>query len=384
MPKLDGRQLRASIFDREGLSSLECDRKHFESKGRQGYSLLINGQIVAVCGASTAGLLHGLSHFQYILETEGLVDLSLAEAPAIELRALHIVLRRLSLDSLFDIVRRARLARFNTLIVMLTDGAALKTYPSTVRADALSKEELREFSKFARENGLNIVPEIKLLTHQQVFLKSSRPELMFNKVTYDPNNKDVYAVVGDYLDEVIDIFGADSVHIGHDEVRGFGVAARRRWLNAGEKPLDANLFFQDVVRLYEMLKKKGVETWMWGDMLLPKQMLAEILQRNFQERADYPEMIDRLPKDVVINDWHYFDEREEYPSIDYFHAKGFRVYGATWHDQSTARKFSGYMASRRWSSSGMIATTWTLAPRGQWEKVHQIITESGSAFWNGG
>jgi hypothetical protein len=381
---VDGRTIRAWIPGSEVSKPEVCGDEQLESGGKQAYLILVDDLSISVCANSPAGLVHGTSDLQNLIATKSLQSMRTIQDPKIETRALHIVLRNISIENLYDTVRRARLARFNTLIIMLTNGVALDAYPSALLRNAISKQELREFVQFARQNGLDVIPEIKLLTHQQVFLQSNSPELMFNKATYDPRNTKVYELVTRYIDEVISLVSPTAIHIGHDEVRAFGVAAKRRWLNAGEQPLSADLFLRDVRTLNKILTDRGVGVWMWADMLLPKEMLAEILQRNFDERADYPKLLSKMPKNIVMVDWRYFDQSTTFPSIDYFEKHGFRILGATWHDISVATSFANYMSSRKWQSRGMVATTWSLAPRGEWGLVHKIINQSGKAFWGGG
>ena len=46
--------------------------------------------------------------------------------------------------------------------------------------------------------------------------------------------------------------------------------------------------------------------------------------------------IDRIPKDIILCDWHYHTTRQGYPSIAYFQQKGFRVLPSTWRNKDAA------------------------------------------------
>ncbi|MFZ0257665.1 MAG: hypothetical protein WAN46_18950, partial [Gammaproteobacteria bacterium] len=87
---------------------------------------------------------------------------------------------------------------------------------------------------------------------------------------------------------------------------------------------------------------------------------------------------DKLPHDIVISDWHYFDNQKDFPSLTTMQKEGFRVIGVTWKKPKTIRNFSRYAAQH--SAYGMMATTWFHVQRQEWDVVNQIISESGSAF----
>lgn len=368
----------------ETPSRIDGDKRcvWFHSAALQSYGLRTGTDAAIICATSPQGALYALSQLESIWLKGPVGDLQIETQPAFERRALHFVVRHVTAQQFKEIILRARLARFNTLVLMMTDGIAFRSFPGKVRKDAISPDLLSALCDEARGNGLSIVAEVKLLTHQQVFLQDSHPELMFNKVTYDPRKSGVYELVSAYIDEVVATVRPVAINIGHDEVKGIGAASKRRSLNAGETPLPAPLFLQDVITLHHMLVSRGLQVWMWGDMLLPKSLLPEVLQKGWEERQEYPDLVDRIPKDIVINDWHYFDVGD-FPSADYFDAHGFSVMGATWYDQEATKAFSAYLANRKWRAAGMVATTWSLIPQGKWGQAFDLIETSGEAFWDG-
>ncbi|ULA67604.1 MAG: hypothetical protein LZF62_240213 [Nitrospira sp.] len=68
-----------------------------------------------------------------------------------------------------------------------------------------------------------MIPEIKLLTHQEKFFQRRFPTVMFNSVSYDPRKDATYAVVLPFLDELIQALHPRAIHIGHDEAFGWTV-----------------------------------------------------------------------------------------------------------------------------------------------------------------
>jgi hypothetical protein len=227
---------------------------------------------------------------------------------------------------------------------------------------------------------MRIIPEIKLLTHQKKFFQRSYPELMYNASTYDPRKKEVYAKVFYLLDEIITLLHPDAVLIGHDEVAGHKEKSAKKLRHAGEKMLPANLFLHDVLKIHDYLKERNIETWMWGDMLISPEEFPEMRQKALHGAASgYGKSLrDKLPRDIVICDWHYADKQSEFPSLAVFKKEGFRVLGSTWKKKKTIRNFSHYAALH--GADGMIATTWVHVPRKEWSVVERIMKTSGDAF----
>lgn len=295
-------------------------------------------------------------------------------------RAVHFVLRSVTVDDAKRMADLAWTSGFNTLIFELGDAVQFTNFPGQCFANALTKGELLKFVQYARELGLDVVPEINLLTHQEKFFGNSRSDLMFNSQTYDPRKPEVYQLVFAYIDEIIVLLHPSAILIGHDEVAGHNPSWVEKWLFMGEAMLPAELFLQDVLRLHDYLKNRGIETWMWGDMLISPEEFPEMLDRELHGGSvGYGNALRaKLPKDIVICDWHYSDDQPDFPSLAVMQKEGFRVIGATWKKPRTITNFSRYAAQHH--AYGMMATTWFHVQRNEWNVVERIIRESGAAF----
>jgi hypothetical protein len=295
-------------------------------------------------------------------------------------RAWHFVLRRVPIVNARQMVDKAASAGFNTLVVQLADGVKLPAAPWTPKPGAWSTAEFRNWVAYARQRGMTVVPEIKLLSQQNKFFQANHPGLMYNKSTYDPNNPAVYDKVIAFMDVLIELIDPAAIHIGHDEIAGHKEKSRKKHLRPGEQPLPAKLFLEHVVKMHRYLKSRDVETWMWGDMLIsPDEFPGMRSQPLHGVLPGYGKALRRsLPKDIVICDWHYADKQLDYPSLATFRREGFRVLGATWKNPKTLRNFSHYAANN--GADGMIATTWSYVQRKEWDVVDSILENSGTIF----
>jgi len=298
------------------------------------------------------------------------------------LKILHFVLKDISYDKAHKIVDEAKNAGFNTIQVLLTDGLILDKAPWRPSKNAWTKDKFISWIAYIRMQGLDIIPEIKLLTHQEKFFQDRYPNLMFNKSTYEPRSELTYSIVFSLIDEILETVSPTAIHIGHDELAGFSLDTQKKWLKPNEAILPASLFLQHINRIHNYLKQKGVATWIWGDMLIsPNEfpyMRDKDLHGNLSGYAK--ELRDQLSRDIVICDWHYADEQSNFPTLSKLQAEGFKVIGVTWKDPKTIRNFSRY--ARNHNAYGMMATTWFHVQRNEMELVKWIIQTSGILFQN--
>lgn len=308
------------------------------------------------------------------------------------IRALHFVVFNLSVDDAKRLIDNASKENFNTIILGMPwrNGLKLNSTPWVVPSKLTwAREDLLDVVKYARQKNLEIIPQLPLLSHQETLgLAQSFPDLMFNARTYDPRDDKVYQLVFPIIDELVDLINPKAIHIGHDEVVGWN---KRHYkiglLKQGEHMLPPDLFLADVNHLHAYLKKKNVETWMWGDMLIAPDEFPTMSGRpdiNGSSPGYGPALRRKVPKDIVICDWHYRGEQMDFPTIDAFNIDGFRVLGTTWRAKETTRNFSRYAA--RQGANGMIASTWIiLGAKGNkvvnnWDDIERLIRDSGEAF----
>ncbi len=317
---------------------------------------------IEVYAADFAGYLYGIDLLISSLESaEGMLRFSeVGDYPDHPVRGVHIDLRNLTLAQLNQVIELARRNR---------------------RKGAFRQRELRQLAAYARSNGLTVVPEVKLLTKQGRFFKRAHPQLLFNSDTYDPRQPEVYDLVFAYLAELIALLEPPAIHIGHDEVAGIRFVQGLDNAKPVTPILPPELFLQDVERLTQYLSGQGVQVWMWGDMLLQPDSFPEMKVANLHGVEGYGELLGRLPEEVLIVDWHYWDNGIPYRSVDAFAAAGHRVIGASWHRKTTIRDFSRYVAGRPEPGVGMLATTWYLMQRDRWDDVVTLVEASGNAFW---
>jgi len=236
-------------------------------------------------------------------------------------------------------------ARMNVLVLEVNYGFRFQSHPE-LECRGLDKAQARQFAALCRQHGIRLIPLFNCLGHQSWAgntgaLLAKYPQ--FDETPHVPaDNKGIYCrewcpslpevdkVVFDLLDELIDAFDADALHVGMDEVFLIGddKCPRCRGKDKGE------LFAGVVNRLHRhLVKEKGVEMLMWGDRLLD----ASVFPYGSWEasKTGSHRAIERIPKDIIMCDWHY-ELREDYPSVRFFQQQGFRVLPAPWKNPDAA------------------------------------------------
>ena len=234
---------------------------------------------------------------------------------------------------------------FNVLILEVDYGFEFKSRPE-LRCRGITKAQARSLVAVCRRNGIRLIPLLNCLGHQSwaddtAPLLKRHPEFdetpnvrPGNKGIYCrewcPSNPDVYPVVFALLDELIDAFEADAVHVGMDEVFliGNGKCPRCKGKDVG------GLFAAAVNALHRhLVEEKGVEMLMWGDRLLDAGKFSYGAWEASKTGSD--RAIAQIPRDIIICDWHY-ERRADYPSVRFFQQQGFRVLPSTWKTPDAA------------------------------------------------
>lgn len=257
----------------------------------------------------------------------------------------------------------------NTLVIELNYSFAYDSHPELRARRAVPKAAAHELAQACRRHGIRPIPQFNCLGHQS-WSKTTFPLLekypQFDETPGQfPHNEGIYCrswcplhpqvnrVVFALLDELIETFKADAFHVGMDEVFliGSDYCPRCR----GRDP--AELFARAVLDLHaHLVGEKGVEMLMWGDRLLDARTTG-YGRWEASANGTHP-AIDRVPKDIVLCDWHY-QRRDTYPSIPLFLEKGFRVWPAGWKDvAATEALIRDARRHRKPKLLGHLCTTW--------------------------
>ena len=184
----------------------------------------------------------------------------------------------------------------------------------------LSQETVRGLVDYCRDRGLQVIPEVPTLSHSD-YLLTRHPELAERACdpfpdSYCPSNPAVYELVFDVLDEILEVFQPNLVHIGHDEYYSYGICERCR------KREPADIYAEDIKKIAKYLGDRGIGTMIWPDKLLDVrdktgQTFGGAERHIFSDNGNRITVmeatwsaIDRIPREIWCHHW-YWELREE-------------------------------------------------------------------------
>ncbi len=256
-------------------------------------------------------------------------------------------------------------AGVDTIVLLVRYRYAFKSHPECAAENPLSADDARAIRAACDAAGIRLIPDMNLFGHQGSATKpdqllKAHPEfdetpdkktLIRNYCrSLCPSHPDALPIVSDLAIELAAAFGADTIHIGCDEVFEIGHCPRCR-----DTPT-ATLYANWVNGLARKLKEKGVGTMIWGDRLLN----AKDTGYGVWEASDNGThtALSLLDPGIDICDWHY-EVRPAYPSVEIFEKAGRKYYLCFWKNGNAAKKFLAYAAARDCGGClGIMLTTW--------------------------
>ncbi len=272
-------------------------------------------------------------------------------------------------DALIEQVPKLAALGVNALVMEVNYNYAFTSHPELASARPMSKEKARELAKTCRANGIRPIPLFNCLGHQSwakntFSLLTKYPE--FDETpdapkdnqglycrSWCPQHPGVNPIVFALIDDLVDGFQADAVHVGMDEV--FILASEQCPRCKGGDT--ARLFARAVNDLHgHIVGERKLEMLMWGDRFLDGK--ATHYGKWEASENGTQAAIDLVPKDIILCDWHY-EKRADYPSLQILLSKGFRVWPTGWKKVEATEAF--VEASKQQHNDrmlGHLCSTW--------------------------
>ncbi len=333
---------------------------------KEGYALFVSAQGIWIFASDPDGAFLAVQTLKQLvrLNDDGAVTVPgifIRDFPDMSFRGVHIVLDDHSPELHGRLIEKVfSPLKFNK-IVMQVDHIKWERYPEIWQPWSLPKEGVKELLMKAEANNMEVIPLLPTLSHCEYLfgsLAGGKPKVneeiaedQNSAYLYCPNLERTYRTVFDLLEELVELFKPQWVHLGHDEVLNrsqFASCIRCR----GMQP--HFLFAEDVKRLYSFLKERGIRVMLWGDMLLRPEEAFDAAHGG--EPYNFWLARRLIPRDIVIVDWHY-QLTWRYPSVKALKEDGFEVIGATWKNQKAIVEFT--KAAKEAGALGMLQTTWT-------------------------
>ncbi len=298
-------------------------------------------------------------------------------------------------------------AGVNLIVLQIRYKYQFKRHPECWGYDPLSSSDVKALLNVCRKNSIKLIPKMNLAGHQSGVHRASLdgilhglapgqkgdfPDALLRAYPFfeekQPEDTFLYSrhlcltnpllpsIIFELMDELLDVFEADTIHIGCDECWGIGTCPECSQYDKG------TLLANYINMINAHLKSRNVQAMIWSDRLVDaiESGYEDIYESSYDDADKALKLID---KDVICCDWHY-NACDAYKSVDIFADSGFKMMVVPWNNVEAAGKFLdyavkhdkghilGYLQST-WCSSGELARYYLYGEKPYWENTSKLI-----------
>ena len=235
-------------------------------------------------------------------------------------------------------------------------------------ASPLTAEDILELDAHCRERHIELVPSLASFGHLATVLKHPQyhrlaedwgikkyvseeagpiPGWLEPGWSLSPANPQTYAFLDSLFAEFLPLFRSDKFNVCCDETWDLGLGQSHELCKKkGKGPV----YLDHILKLRKLAKKYGKKIMFWGDII-----------------RHYPELIERIPKDVTVLDWGY-NHDHPFAAIKDFKKAGLEFYACPgtngWVSlfprlPEAQANIAGYAATgKRCGAAGLLNTDW--------------------------
>lgn len=275
--------------------------------GDQAYQLMITPKYITVIHSEEAGAFYAVKTLKQIMsQFPELPCLTISDEPDLKIRGYLLDISRnkiptlKTLTQLIDLLSDLKYNHFELYV----EGFSFY-YPSFqslyTTETPITIQDFRNLEAYCDQRCIDFVPNHNGLGHMSAWLK--RPEfkdlancedgmVMWGShqaaSTLNPLDPKSLALVKTYTSDVLKIARSPYFHLNLDEPYELGYGKTEE---VGKQRGVGPLYLDYVLKLYDHVKSFGKIPLIWGDVL-----------------NHYPELLSKLPKDLIFVDWGYDDD----------------------------------------------------------------------------
>lgn len=342
-----------------GITIMEAETENadirlvYEAGEKESFRLTVSENIVEIGAGDQRGFVNAIEALLQMAETDGCIPCSeLRDAPYKQFRGVHLYMPAPEyIDEYKRFLDVLSFLKFNTVIMEVGGTMELKKHPEVNRAwqafcqtivkkfpggpqnfqwsdkywkdsthyenargKILKQEEVRDLVQYAKDLGIQVIPEIQALSHCY-YLTLAHREIAENQDdmfpdTYCPMNEESYKLYFEVAQEMLDVMEPEIVSIGHDEIRIMSECPRCKDKTGHE------ILAYEINRLHQFYAERNIRIMMWCETMLQPEAKYDLEHVGKEiDRVDaygraykLPSMykaINDIPKDVIMLDWYH-------------------------------------------------------------------------------
>ena len=324
--------------------------------GNEGYVLQVSSSRIIVAANSGAGVFYGVQTLKQLIrsnsEGRSIPCLTIIDWPALRYRGWMDDISRGPIPTvafLKDVVKKMAEHKQNFFTLYTEHVFRLKSHPEIAPADGITPEEIADLTSFASKYHIELIGNAQSFGHMENQLRSPfYNNIKENQYVVTPAVEETYRFLKQEYDEIVPSYQSTMFHINCDEVYGLGRGPSKRMVDSMGMPA---VYAYHINRINDLIKPFGKRILMWGDIA-----------------AQNPEIIPKLPKDLVVLSWGYDPEETFEAAIlpfkktgfDFMIAPGINCWTEVWPNMSAAViNISNYVRDgAKLGAMGMMNTAW--------------------------
>jgi hypothetical protein len=351
----------------------------------EGYLIVVRDNQIIVAGKTEAGTFYGLQTLKQLVRGEGagafVPGVQITDWPAMRWRAVSDDISRGPVPTVDYIKRQLRTFaafKLNMHSFYMEHTFSSESHPLIgPSGGSLTPDEIRELVVYARRYHIELVPEQQTFGHLHKALRLEKynelAEVPYGDVL-SPQQPGSYKLVADWYRELDQLFPGKFFHIGADETFELGEGQSREVAKA--RGVGA-IYFEHLDRVREVLKPHNRRLMFWGDIAL-----------------NHPELIGKVPKDMIAMNWSYgprdtFEARIKPfkdAGLDQFVCPGVANWNQIFPNVEAASKniVNFVRDGQAANAMGMMNTTWDDDGESLFEMTWHGIVLGAAASWQSG
>ncbi len=341
----------------------------------EGYRLRVAAEGIYLRASTARGAFWGAQTLLQLLAQSGskLQGVDISDAPDLADRGYYYDLARgrvPELSRLLELVDLLAAHKMNHLELYIEHTFAFRGHPDIGKgASPLSAQDILTLDAHAAAQYVELVPSLATFGHLASVLKHPQYHHLAEDYgignyrnkddipvwasswlkawTLSPANPQVYSFLDSLFAEFLPLFQSKRFNVCCDETWDLGCGQS---YDLAKKIGKGELYVQHLLKLYELCGKYGKQMMFWGDII-----------------RHHPELLKKLPKDVIVLDWgygynHKFETLEDFKKsgLSFMACPSTSTYVAFFPriPQARANTAGFAAAAKKFGARGILNTEW--------------------------
>jgi hypothetical protein len=332
-------------------------------KDREAYRLIIDRKGISIYAGSDAGAYYAIQTLNELLKIYGpvLPQCKIEDAPDFSRRGVYCDCSRGKvprLETLKELVKRLAGWKINELQLYIENVFTFKRHPEIGKGySPFTPDEILSLQDYCRMHHIRLVGSLASFGHLEKILVLPQYRHLGESpgfcdfpggATLCPLDPGSIKLVTELYDEFLPLFDADDFNVCCDETWELG---KGRSKSQADRVGTGRIYLDFLLKIYRLCEHHGKRMNVWADILLK-----------------YPELIDKLPKDIVLLNWEYEQDGKNIARTRQIAESGlaFMVCPGTSSWQTHGSRMPNSMANvtnfaeigRKYNTEGLLNTDW--------------------------